>query len=1014
MSMKISNTQSTACRTITIGFLLALCSLQLNAVEEVIFSDDFSGNLDKWNIEFSDLWSTGNGILRGEGGDWITTRQDFFDQRFRVNFRLKLIGEDVHLNLRNGAVGRYFINFGINGIRLNKQFWPETFLVNLQVNEETDYFTNTWYDIEIIHDANILVMSVDGIEKISYTDTDPLQSGDFGFEVFTDSPIEVDFLEIYGEPVEAFVPWLTTGGPQGGLGYDIRMRRDDSNSMLVTDANAGIFKSSNGGASWIATNEGIDARTGATGDLIPVFSLTIDPNNPATIWVGTAGIRGIFRSLDGGNTWERKNNGVVEATGITFRGIAIEPGNSDVMYAAAEIDSSVWNGEPSQGREFDMTAGVVYKSVDAGDNWNAVWRGNNLARYILINPDATDTIYVSTGIFDREAANSDPNTPLKTVPGGEGVIKSTDAGASWQNINNGIDNLYVGSLVLGPADPDRLLAGVGNSQYFANSGVYYSTNGGQSWNQGAGIADIITAVEFSESDSGVAYAGSVDAIYKSQDDGQNWARLGEDDWGPEGIRAGFPSDFQLDFENSNRLFVNNYAGGNYLSLDGGETWSTASQGYTGAMVRDVIVDPDNPGHVLAASRSGLFETPDGGTTWLGRNNGIMKVLEWNAIAMSPASNQKLLAASNFIGEVSSSDDGGLSWNLVGNSVTGNKGWRVVTFANSSRVYAGSAGYESAGTFSSNVVASGVQRSNDSGLSWSWVNSGAMSDAHVTSITTAADNIDLVFVATTNRGVLRSSNGGDSWQKLQGGLPDIAALSVAVDPRDSTLVFAGFEEGGLYRSSDGGDNWSLLTSGINPEGQITDVVFDSTDSMILYAADKSAGVYRTTDGGNRWNTINMSLTNREVNSLAVSGDGLNLYAATEGGGIFRLDVNETVPATYDIFSPDNGSAGDSGTPSKSGSTATVANFNAGVLAIPVVAVGSVFFRLDLVLSNAETSEFILGPFEQLTDPDTTGASVFSDNVLSIPEVVVGDERFQVELTLTSPDPITFTVTGAQPL
>ncbi|HJO10439.1 MAG TPA: hypothetical protein QGI39_00155, partial [Gammaproteobacteria bacterium] len=181
-----------------------------------------------------------------------------------------------------------------------------------------------------------------------------------------------------------------------------------------------------------------------------------------------------------------------------------------------------------------------------------------------------------------------------------------------------------------------------------------------------------------------------------------------------------------------------------------------------------------------------------------------------------------------------------------------------------------------------------------------------------------------------------------------------------------------------------------------------------------AADKSAGVYRTTDGGNRWNTINMSLTNREVNSLAVSGDGLNLYAATEGGGIFRLDVNETVPATYDIFSPDNGSAGDSGTPSKSGSTATVANFNAGVLAIPVVAVGSVFFRLDLVLSNAETSEFILGPFEQLTDPDTTGASVFSDNVLSIPEVVVGDERFQVELTLTSPDPITFTVTGAQPL
>jgi photosystem II stability/assembly factor-like uncharacterized protein len=1012
MKIKSSNIQSTACRTIVIGFLLALCSLQLNAVEEVIFSDDFSGNLGKWNIEFSNLWSNSNSVLRGEGGDWLTTQQDFFDQRFRVNFRLKLIGDNVHLNFRNGAVGRYFIRFGINGVRLNKQYWPETFLPDLQVNEENDYLTNTWYDIEIIHDANTLVMSVDGVEKIHYTDSDPLQSGNFGFEVFPDSPIEVDFVEIYGEPVEAFVPWLTTGGPQGGLGYDIRMRRDDPQAMLVTDANAGIFKSSNGGASWIATNEGIDARTGATGDLIPVFSLTIDPNNPATIWIGTAGVRGIFRSTDGGNTWARRDNGIVEATGITFRGIAVEPGNSNVLYAAAEIGSSVWNGEPSPGREFDMTAGVVYKSVDAGENWNAVWRGDNLARYILINPIETDTIYVSTGIFDREAANSNPNTPLKTVPGGEGVIKSTDAGASWQNINNGIDNLYVGSLVLDSANPDRLLVGVGNNQYFSNAGVYYSTNGGQSWNRGAGIADIITAVEFSESDPNIAYAGSITAIFKSQDGGQNWSRVGTNDWGPEGIRAGFPSDFQLDFENPNRLFINNYAGGNYLSLDGGETWSTASQGYTGAQVRDVIVDPDNPGHMLAASRSGLFETPDGGTTWLGRSNGIMKVLEWNAVAMSPANNQKLLAASNFTSQISRSDDGGLSWELVGNFVTGNKGWRVVTFANMSRVYAGSAGYESAGTFSSNVAASGVQRSNDGGLSWNWVNSGTMSDAHVTSISTAADNIDRVFVATTNRGVLRSSNGGDSWQELQGGLPDIAALSVAVDPRDSTVVFAGFEMGGLYRSNDGGDTWSLLASGISPEGQITDIVFDSTDSMTLYAADKSAGVYRTTDGGDRWNTINMSLANREVNSLAVSVDGLHLYAATEGGGVFRLDVNETVPATYDIVSTDNGSTGDSGTPSDNGQT--VADFNAGVLAIPVVTVGNDFYRLDLVLSNADTFEFILGPFEQLTDPDTTGATTFSDNVLNIPVVVVGEERYQLELTLTSPDPITFTITSAQSL
>ena len=149
----------------------------------------------------------------------------------------------------------------------------------------------------------------------------------------------------------------------------------------------------------------------------------------------------------------KKNNGIVENNGITFRGFAVDPISSDIVYAAGEIASWVWNGAHIQGNEFEKTKGVVYKTTDCGENWSQIWQGNNLARYIFIDPRDTDVLYLSTGIFDREAADSDYDT---NTPGGEGVLKSIDGGLTWQNINTGIENLYIGTLIMHPDNPDIL------------------------------------------------------------------------------------------------------------------------------------------------------------------------------------------------------------------------------------------------------------------------------------------------------------------------------------------------------------------------------------------------------------------------------------------------------------------------------------------------------------------------------------------------------------------------------
>ena len=109
-------------------------------------------------------------------------------------------------------------------------------------------------------------------------------------------------------PVDSLT-WVRTGGPLGGLGYDVRMSPDNPDKMLVTDAYAGIFMSLNGGVDWFPSDSGIDIHDGSTGDAIPVFSVTIDPSQPDIVWLGTQNKLGIYKSIDGGQSWKKWSTG---------------------------------------------------------------------------------------------------------------------------------------------------------------------------------------------------------------------------------------------------------------------------------------------------------------------------------------------------------------------------------------------------------------------------------------------------------------------------------------------------------------------------------------------------------------------------------------------------------------------------------------------------------------------------------------------------------------------------------
>jgi photosystem II stability/assembly factor-like uncharacterized protein len=395
-------------------------------------------------------------------------------------------------------------------------------------------------------------------------------------------------------------------------------------------------------------------------------------------------------------------------------------------------------------------------------------------------------------------------------------------------------------------------------------------------------------VEFSTADPNIAYAGSADAVFRSTDGGHTWQKVSGGDefgWGAPGVRAGFPIDFQVDPRDPNRLFANNYGGGNFVSLDGGQTWAVASAGYTGAQARDIAVGPDQ---VFVAARSGLFVSSDSGASWQGLNTPPAAALEWNVVAVDPANPQHMLASNNWNGVLLQSLDAGQHWQPVGSHVGEGKGWRAIVFAPSDlqTVYAGVSAFYSAGVFNETMPASGVWVSHDGGSQWEPANSGPAADANVTALAVAWNDPSIIYAATGNHGLLKSTDGGASWTEIRMGQP---ALSVAVDPQNANHVLVGLLFGGMHASVDAGVSWTPVAAGLPPEANVADIVFDPANPAIVYAADRLSGVYRSTDGGASWQAINSGLRMRTVNQLGLAPDGTLLYAATEGEGVYRLAI-----------------------------------------------------------------------------------------------------------------------------
>lgn len=674
-------------------------------------------------------------------------------------------------------------------------------------------------------------------------------------------------------PAQAGDKIWTRGGPEGGAvdAFAISPNFAVDQTLFAGTNGGGVFKTTDGGQSWVEVKSGLTNLT--------VYVLGISPafTSDNLIMAGT-NYSGLFRSTDGGASWAQMpsplNSGEIRA--IVFspafaadRTLYVSRGNTDALYRSTD-GGATWTdirgniGSVSVGAVavspafsadntvIALTSAGVYKSTNRGNTWTAINTGLSSTALADLRTLAFSPAYAS-------------DQTLFLGTGRAGIWRSTNGGASWAAINTGhTPQQDVGSIVISPnfATDRTLFTGCPSWQGFK------STNGGDSWTM---------------------YQFNIDHL----DEGN---RINPDVWAMA-ISPAFATD--------RTLFAGTFGTGVLKSTDAGATWNIVRRGMMAQRMTALAVSPNFAADrtvYSAAGGPGVFASTDGGLTWHNRNAQTFSLLDTYALAISPNfAADRTLFAGNHMGMgsgrngIARTTDGGLSWS---NPETGleNKNVRALAispnYAGDRTVFAGTLCKDFPTCTDSYVT--GVFKSTDGGNTWARALTGLPKKgiySLAASPNYAADQT--LFAGMWEGGVYKSTNGGGSWSNASSGLGNLRVWVVALSPAFGTdqTLFAG-TDGGLYRSTNGGGSWSQLTHTIGTR-RITSIALSSefAADRTLYVGSNNGGVFRSTDGGATWSAFTNGLGHTYVQALGISpGANPTVFAGAVGGSVWQYSFS----------------------------------------------------------------------------------------------------------------------------
>ena len=322
------------------------------------------------------------------------------------------------------------------------------------------------------------------------------------------------------------------------------------------------------------------------------------------------------------------------------------------------------------------------------------------------------------------------------------------------------------------------------------------------------------------------------------------------------------------------------------SADGGKTWRqgpVTRLPHAAARVASSPIDPQRAW--LAAYEAGVYRTDDGGDTWTHLESYPSDYA--HSVLAHPANTQSVYVGSE-PAALFRSDDGGASWSecagLTSIPEAGNWGFHAPTRDSHIRDLVVSPG--DSGLLYAGIEVGGVVRSTDSGNTWKQL-PGLDDDIHCLHLGTDTEGLRgapvnirtrRVYAATASA-PYRSSDGGDSWEKINDGLDRRYTLHISAAPDDADIVLVTVSENArrkspqFYRSTDGGQTWQLvegLGEGEEAESMVVAFEWDLASPSDVYAGTDGGNLYRSSDRGQTWELLPVALPSVAVGALAVAG------------------------------------------------------------------------------------------------------------------------------------------------
>jgi photosystem II stability/assembly factor-like uncharacterized protein len=586
--------------------------------------------------------------------------------------------------------------------------------------------------------------------------------------------------------------------------------------------------------------------------------------------------------------------------------------------------------------------GGVWRSLDAGLNWEALWHQEPSLNVgaLAIDPADPDVVLCGTGEANLSADSH----------AGVGLYATADFGDTWQLLadsqTTGIPS-RIGAIAIDPLDSQHIRIG-GVSHGAGTDGMFTSTDGGQTWTRETFVTTgryRCHEICFDPVNAGTIYAtvtagGFASGIWRTRDGGVTWQQLGNGLPHPTLIGRGSLALAPSDTDRLYALLADDRGGvlGVFRSTDGGDAWTAVSGSHFDAERQmsynnTIVVHPTDPDHVLCGGVE-IHRTTDGGASW-------DKVTIWHHDKGDPdyahADQHKLVMPAVQPGWVYACNDGGVDFSADGGTTWENRSddlavtmyYDLEMAQTDGRMYGG--GCQDNGT---NITVSGGTDDHFmiSGGDGGWITIDPTNALHLFAssqqmrllrfrdpqgwadvsplhpnsaerramwmVFIAIDENDPDTVFTGTRRVWRTLDDGDSWAAVSGFLDDSDITAIEVCLADSQRVYVGTENGGIFRSDDGGDTWTGNIAGpLLPGRTITRLKASPVDADLVYATVanlNNSHVFRSSDAGVNWEDIDGGQLPRVAHhAIAIStADPDQIFVASDVGVHASMDGGDT--------------------------------------------------------------------------------------------------------------------------